>query len=140
MRSSTLAKRIAALTLTKKAQDLVIMDLRALSAVTDFFVICSAESDVQVKAIADAVDEGLERYGAKPWHRETGSLQWILLDYVDVVLHVFHKQTRQFYSLEKLWGDAKIQRIADHAPSRTRRTARLTHRARKALSARVATS
>jgi ribosome-associated protein len=109
VRPSTLAKRIADLTLTKKASDVVTMDLRGLTTMADFFVICSADSDVQVKAIADAVEEGLEKQGVSPWHAESGSPNWVLLDYVDVVLHVFHKNTRSFYSLEKLWGDAKIE-------------------------------
>ena len=140
MRSSTLAKRIAALTLTRKAQDLVIMDLLALTTMTDFFVICSGDSDIQVKAIADAVDEGLEQQGTKPWHRESGSAHWVLLDYVDVVLHVFHKQTRQFYNLEKLWGDAKIQRIASDVAPRRRRAGAASPRVRKAPPARAAAS
>lgn len=92
------------------------MDLREITSMTDFFVVCSGDSDIQVNAIADGVDEGLEKQGARPWHREAGSTNWILLDYVDVVLHVFHKHTRAFYSLEKLWGDAKIQRLSDEAP------------------------
>lgn len=139
MRSSTLAKRVAALALTKKAHDLVIMDLRSLSTVTDFFVICSADSEVQARAIADVVDEGLEKHGTRPWHRESGSSHWILLDYVDVVLHVFHTHTRQFYNLEKLWGDAKIQHISDDVPARLRRTAGSTPRTRRTLSARATT-
>ncbi len=109
------------MTLTKKAHDVVVMDLRKLSAVTDFFVICSADSDVQVKAIADAVEDGLEKRGVNPWHREAGSLQWFVLDYVDVVLHVFLKNTRSFYNLEKLWGDAKIKPMSeDKAPVASR--------------------
>ena len=91
------------MTLTKKANDVVVMDLRKLSPVADFFVICSADSDVQVKAIADAVEDGMEERGVAPWHREAGSMNWFVLDYVDVVLHVFHKDTRKYYSLEKLW-------------------------------------
>ena len=101
------------MTLTKKANDVVVMDLRKLSAVADFFVICSADSDVQVKAIADAVEEGMEERGVSSWHREAGSLNWFVLDYVDVVLHVFHKNTRSYYSLEKLWGDARIKRMSE---------------------------
>ena len=101
------------MTQTKKANDIVVMDLRKLSAVADFFVICSADSDVQVKAIADAVEEGMEQRGVSSWHREGGSLNWFVLDYVDVVLHVFHKNTRSYYSLEKLWGDARIKRMSD---------------------------
>jgi ribosome-associated protein len=100
------------MTLTKKANDVVVMDLRKLSSVADFFVICSADSAVQVKAIADAVEEGMGKRGVHAWHREAGSLNWFLLDYVDVVLHVFHKNTRSYYSLEKLWGDAKIKRMS----------------------------
>lgn len=120
----------------KKAQDVVILDLRPLTSMTDFFVVCSADSDIQAKAIADGVDEGLEKQGTRPWHREAGSANWILLDYVDVVLHVFHKHTRAFYSLEKLWGDAEIHHVSDDADPRarekrdkrsaSRRTTRLT--------------
>lgn len=131
MRSSTLARRIAALTLTKKAHDLVILDLRKLTTMTDYFVICSGDSDIQVKAIAETVNEEMEKHGARPWHRETGSANWILLDYVDVVLHVFQKQARSFYNLEKLWGDAAIHRIEDKAPApspRRRRVARQSNR------------
>lgn len=92
------------------------MDLRKLTSVTDFFVICSADSDVQIKAIADAVEDGLLPKGISPWHREAGSPNWVLLDYVDVVLHIFHKDTRPYYNLEKLWGDATIDRIGEKKP------------------------
>lgn len=132
MRSPTLAKRIASLALTKKAHDVTIMDLRKVTSMTDFFVICSADSDIQVRAIADAVEEGLEKKGSTVWHREAGSLNWVLLDYVDVVLHVFHKNTRSFYNLEKLWGDAEIEHVADKddAPAKRRASAPPEHRAR----------
>ena len=113
MRSSTLAKKIAELALTRKANDVVTMDLRGLTSMADYFVVCSADSDVQVKAIAEAVEDGLEQRGASPWHRESSSSNWFLLDYVDVVLHIFHKNTRPFYNLEKLWGDAKIETVRD---------------------------
>lgn len=90
------------------------MDLRKLTDMTDFFVICSADSDVQVKAIADAVMEGTEKLGADVWHREgLSQRQWVLLDYVDVVVHIFNKELRRFYSLEKLWGDAKVECVED---------------------------
>jgi len=113
LRSSLLAKKIASLTLTKKAFDVVVMDLRKVTPMTDFFVVCSADSDIQIRAIADAVEDGLDVKGLSAWHREAGSAQWILLDYVDVVLHVFHKTTRTFYNLEKLWGDATITKVTD---------------------------
>ena len=103
------------------------MDLRKLTSMTDFFVICSADSDIQVKAIAGAVQEGLEQKALAPWHTEGGSANWVLLDYVDVVLHVFHKNTRSFYNLEKLWGDAKIERVKDEpAPARATRARKKT--------------
>jgi ribosome-associated protein len=113
LRASTLAKKVARLTLTKKAYDVVTMDLRGLTTMADFFVVCSADTDIQVKAVADAVAEGTKESGVVPWHRESGDANWILLDFVDVVLHVFHKDTRGFYNLEKLWGDAKFERIAE---------------------------
>jgi ribosome-associated protein len=110
----TIAKKIAALALTKKAAQVVIMDLRKLTDMTDFFVVCSGDSDVQVKAIADAIIDGTEKDGIDVWHKEgISQRQWVLLDYVDVVVHVFHKEARKFYGLEKLWGDAKFEEIQD---------------------------
>jgi ribosome-associated protein len=110
----TLAKKIAHFMLTKKARDVVMMDVRGLTDIADFFVIGTADSDVQVKAIADAVMDGTEKLGSAAWHTEgMAERQWALLDYVDVVAHVFHKDARKFYGLEKLWGDAKITEIKD---------------------------
>jgi ribosome-associated protein len=114
VKSLALAKEIARLTLTKKASDVLILHVKPLTDVTDFFVICSADSDTQVKAIADAVDDGMRKEGVRVWKSEGyQNLQWVLLDFVDVVLHVFQKHTRDFYSLEKLWGDAKVERVED---------------------------
>jgi len=114
LRPITLAKKVAEFALTKKAQDVKILDLRKLTDMADFFVICSGESDIQVKAIADAILESTERIGVEAWHQEgVTQRQWLLLDYVDVVVHVFHKEIRKFYALEKLWGDAKIQTVED---------------------------
>jgi len=90
------------------------MDLRKLTDMADFFVVCSADSDVQVKAIADAVSEGTDNLGVQQWHSEgVAQRQWILLDYVDVVVHIFHRDARKFYNIEKLWGDAKVESIKD---------------------------
>jgi ribosome-associated protein len=141
LRAQTLAKSIAKLTLTKKAGDVVMMDLRGLTSMTDFFVVCSADSDIQVKAIADAVEDELEKKGIRAWHTEAGSTNWILLDYVDVVLHVFHKSLRQFYKLEKLWGDAKMQHVSDKvAPVRRTRAARPATRTRRTPGRKKATA
>ena len=124
MKSQALALAAARLALTRKAADVVTMDLRGLTTMADFFVICSADSDVQIRAIADAIEEGMEKKGAAAWHRESGSTTWVLLDFVDVVVHIFHRNTRSFYNLEKLWGDAKIAPVADEpAPRVTRRAA-----------------
>ena len=118
MTPKTLAKKIALCALTKKAHDVTLMDLRKVTDMADFFVICSGDSDTQVKAIADAVTDGMEQEGAEPWHREgLTERQWVLLDYVDVVVHVFHKEARKFYGLEKLWGDAKMEKVVDTPPA-----------------------
>ncbi len=119
MTPKTLAKKIARFALTKKAHAVTIMDLRKVTDIADFFVVCSADSDVQVKAVADAVADGTEGFGVSPWHREgLSQRQWILLDYVDVVVHVFHKEMRKFYGLEKIWGEAKFETVEDEIPSR----------------------
>jgi ribosome-associated protein len=90
------------------------MDLRKVTDMADFFVVCSADSDVQVKAVADAIAEGSDAIGVTPWHREgLSQRQWILLDYVDVVVHIFHREMRKYYAIEKLWGDAKIEVVED---------------------------
>lgn len=116
MKATALATAIAKLSLTKKAANVVIMDLRKLTTMTDFFVICSADSEMQIKAIADAVVDGTERKGVSPWHKESGSPNWVLLDYSDVVLHIFHKHARAYYNLEKLWGDATMKYLSDEKP------------------------
>jgi ribosome-associated protein len=113
----TLAKKLAQFALTKKAHNVALMDMRKLTDMADFFVVCSGDSEVQVKAIADAILDNTGQIGIEAWHREgTTQRQWMLLDYVDVVVHVFHKEIRRFYGLEKLWGDAKIQTISDEPP------------------------
>ena len=118
MTSRTLAKKIAEFAHSKKAFDVVMMDLRKLRAPADFFVVCSADSDTHAKAIADAVRVGAEEIGVSLWHSEGfRSLTWVLLDYVDVVVHVFKKDVRPFYNLERLWGDAKLISIEDTPPA-----------------------
>ena len=99
----------------KKGNDIIRLDLRNIhSSVADYFVICTADSDVQVKAIADAIMEGSKKEGERPWHKEGLTHKtWVLLDYVEVVVHIFLRETRSFYSLEKLWGDAEITEIKD---------------------------
>ena len=112
--AQAIARAAARLTLTKRAQDVMILDLRELDGVCDFFVLATGSSEVQVRAIADAVDEGLRAEGIKPWHVEGyEARRWILLDYVDFVVHVFHAKAREYYLLDKLWGDARREIVAD---------------------------
>jgi len=92
----------------KRATDLVVLDLRGISTVTDYFIICSGTSDTNVRAIADAVEEKLREAGVRPFGKEgyqEGT--WILMDYVDFVLHIFHYETRLAFALEDLWKDAR---------------------------------
>ena len=108
--SKRFVNRVAELALTKKAENVVSMDLRGLTTTCDFFVICEGTSDVHVKAIADAVVEGMKEADERPWHVEGyEARKWVLVDYVNVVVHVFDTETRDYYQLERLWGDAKFQ-------------------------------
>lgn len=102
--------RIAAhAALEKKAIDLMVLDLQGLSSIADFFLVCSGRSTPQVDTIAEAVRAALRAEGVRPRHNE-GSAEsgWLLLDYADVVVHVFLEETRGFYALERLWGDAPL--------------------------------
>ena len=95
------------LTHERKAFEVSVLDLTGISTATDHFVIASGNSDVQVKAIADHVVDELKKDGVRPQHVEgMSSGRWVLIDYVDFVVHVFHPQARAFYQLENLWGDA----------------------------------
>jgi len=97
----------------KKGEDIVVIDLRGVTSIADFFIIATGASDVQVKAITDEIHERLKKEdGAIPLHIEGyQALRWVLLDYVDVVVHVFDRETRDYYSLETLWKDANIRRV-----------------------------
>ena len=92
----------------KQANEMVVLDLRKAQAFTDFFVICSGTNSRQVRAIADGIVEALAAEGEKPSHVEGyDRSEWILLDYFDFIVHVFMPETRAFYGLERLWGDAE---------------------------------
>ncbi len=105
-----IALRSCEYALTKKAEDVLLMDLRELTDITDYFVVCSGTSEIQVRAIADAIRDGLQQDGVTALHVEGyESLRWVLLDYVSVVIHVFHSETRSYYDLESFWGDAPSQ-------------------------------
>jgi ribosome-associated protein len=103
-----LAERACYHVLSRKGEDVVILDLRGLSDICDFFVLASGQADVQVRAIAAAVRDGLLEAGQKPVGSEgEGPGRWILLDYVDVVVHALKPEVREYYQLERLWADAR---------------------------------
>jgi ribosome-associated protein len=93
---------------SKKAMDIVILDVGEVIGITDYFVICSGNTERQVKTIVEEVERRLrEDEGVKPYRREGEREQrWVLIDYLDVVVHVFHREDREFYNLERLWSDA----------------------------------
>ena len=112
-----LLKQILDLAFEKKAVELVAMDVRGLSSVTDFFIICSGDSEPQVKAITDNIRRGTPQ---KPHHLEGyENLNWVLLDYFDIVVHVFGKDERDYYNIEKLWADAPITEFIDEETETT---------------------
>jgi ribosome-associated protein len=101
------ALEIAQLALDRKALELAVLDMAGLVMYTDFFVICSGQSTQQVKAIAERIEEGLKRRGMRPQGVEGRAFaHWVLMDYGDVIVHVFEEETRDFYGLDKLWLDA----------------------------------
>ena len=100
--------------LDKKGSNITVMDLRELGgAVTDFFIICEGNSTPQIDAIKDSVEKMVrEQLGEKPWHIEGEEVaEWVLMDYVSIVVHIFQKHIREYYDIESLWGDAKIVQI-----------------------------
>lgn len=99
--------------MNKKGEDIVVMDLRGVSSVADFFIIATGTSSVHLKAIADEVNRIMKKeHDSVPWHIEGYEAQkWILLDYVDIVVHIFDAETRLYYSIEKLWETGRSQRI-----------------------------
>lgn len=85
-----------------------------MSDAADFFVLCSATSEPHVRSLADDLVDRLRQAGERPWHVEgRESLRWVLIDLVDIVIHVFRKEARDFYALERLWGDAAVTRFED---------------------------
>jgi ribosome-associated protein len=114
MTSEQLADTIAELAADRKAQDIVQLDLRGMIGYTDYFVICTGRSDRQVKAIHDAIHAGLKaEHGILPRRVEgLTEANWILIDYLDVVVHVFTPDTREYYRLEQLWGEAPALSVA----------------------------
>jgi ribosome-associated protein len=109
--SSNLAARIAQFALDKKAEKVVSLNVKDLTNITDEFVICSSDTNIQVKAIADSIRKSTD---TKPIRVEGYEhLNWVLLDYIDVIVHIFKTAERNYYNIEKLWGDAPIREFID---------------------------
>lgn len=113
--SSLLIETISEALLEKKAKNIVVLDVRDLTTLTDFFVVCHGTSDTQIKALSDIVEEKTrENLGEKPWKKEgIDSRRWIILDYVNVVVHIFNQEKREFYGIERMWNDAIVTEIND---------------------------
>lgn len=114
MNSEELSKVVVQGMQEKKGEDIVLMDLRKVkNAIADYFIICSGNSDTHIDAISESIEKEIHKNNREnPWHREgKDNKEWVLLDYVNVVAHIFKKDRREFYALEELWGDALIQEI-----------------------------
>lgn len=99
----------------KKAEEIIVLDVREITTLTDFFIICHGGSDTQIKAITNNVIEKVrEKSGEHVWRKEgLDSKKWVVLDYVDVVVHIFNEETRRFYALESMWNDANVTSIEE---------------------------
>ena len=108
------AQRISELMLEKKALDVTMIDVRKITTLTDFFVLCTSESQPQTRAITDHIHQEMKKEAMKAWHIEGyQQLDWVLVDFVNIVAHVFSKDAREYYEFERLWADGKITRIKD---------------------------
>jgi ribosome-associated protein len=113
--SLALAQRAAQIAIDNKAQDVVILDLRGISDMTDFFIVASGTSDTAVRSIGQHVSEEMKKEGSPVTHTEgLEKGRWVLLDFVDFVVHIFHPTLRNFYQLERLWADAEQIPVAAH--------------------------
>ena len=105
-------KKIASLMIDKKALDVKIINLNKLTTLTDYFIICTSESEPQTRAIFNHIKDELNKNNIKPWKTEGYEhLQWVIMDYINFVIHIFNKETREYYNFERLWGDAEIIEI-----------------------------
>jgi ribosome-associated protein len=112
--SQQIATQIADLMVDKKALDIQILDVRGLTTLTDFFVICTSESQPQSRAICNHIEDEMQKEGIKPWHKEgIEQLDWVLVDFVNIVAQIFSRESREYYDFERLWGDAKITKVDD---------------------------
>ena len=108
------AQRISELMIEKKAVDIIIIDVRKITTLTDFFVVCTSESQPQTRAITDHINQKMKEEGNRSWHIEGYEhLDWVLIDFVNIVVNIFSKETREYYEFERLWADGMITTIQD---------------------------
>ena len=109
---SAVVKNVTDLMLDKKAIDITLIDVKGITTLTDYFIICTSESDPQTRAIFNHIKNELTIKNISPWRTEGEEyLNWVIMDYIYFVIHIFNKKTRSYYDLERLWGDAKITKI-----------------------------
>jgi len=101
--------------LEKKAKDIVLLDVRELTTLADYFIVCHGTSDTQIRALANSVEQKVkEELGENVWQQEgKDSRRWVILDYVNIVVHIFTEEKRNYYGIERMWNDAKITQIED---------------------------
>ena len=108
------ALRISELMLEKKALDIMIIDVRKITTLTDYFVLCTSESEPQTRAITDHINLTMKKEGTESWHIEGyQNLNWVLIDYVNIVTHIFSKEAREYYEFERLWADGVMTTVRD---------------------------
>jgi ribosome-associated protein len=113
--SAELIDTITEALLEKKAKDITVLDVRGLTTLTDYFIVCHGTSDTQIGAMANSVSQKTkETLGEREWRKEgLEARRWIILDYVNVVVHIFSEEKREFYGIERMWSDAEITNIED---------------------------
>ena len=110
-----IAKKITELMLDKKAFDIKVIYVNKLTSLTDVFIICSSDSAPQSRAITNHIKDELVKLKLKPWHTEGyENSRWVLIDYINIVIHIFDKEMRDYYNFERLWADGKIVSITDN--------------------------
>ena len=110
--TTIISKEITDLMVDKKAIDVTLIDVRKITPLTDYFILCTSDSDPQTRAIFNHIKDTLLEKDIKPWKTEGYEyLQWVVMDYINFVVHIFNKDNRDYYDFERLWGDAKITKI-----------------------------
>jgi len=113
-KSKEISKKIGDLILDKKGSDIKILDVRELTSLTEFFIVCTSDSAPKTRAITNHIKEELKNIDLNPWHIEgLEKMEWVLLDYVNIVINIFNPKTREYYNIERLWSDAKKIAISE---------------------------